>query len=120
MSGHSKIASASDLGISLRSVNDLPDVLVASHQHGGLILAETDLCPEFFDLRTGLAGEVLQKFVNYRAKVAIVVSSRDSHGDRFSELMHEHRTHPFVRFFVSADEAKAWFRGSSPNAREEK
>jgi hypothetical protein len=120
MSGHGKIASASDLGISLRSVKDLPDLLVASHEHGGLILAEADMCPEFFDLRTGLAGEVLQKFVNYHAKIAIVVASRDAHGERFSELMYEHRTHPFVRFFVSDDEAKTWFRGSNPNAREDK
>ena len=30
------------------------------------------LAPEFFDLRTGLAGEALQKFVNYRVQVAVV------------------------------------------------
>lgn len=30
------------------------------------------LAPEFFRLSTGLAGEVLQKFVNYGCRVAIV------------------------------------------------
>jgi len=30
----------------------------------GIILREEDLAPEFFDLRSGLAGELLQKFVN--------------------------------------------------------
>src|SRR5690554_4491190 len=30
------------------------------------------LAPEFFELRTGLAGDALQKFVNYRVQVAVV------------------------------------------------
>ena len=30
------------------------------------------LPPEFFALRTGVAGEVLQKFVNYRLRLAVV------------------------------------------------
>jgi hypothetical protein len=31
----------------------------------GVIVSEANLLPEFFDLRTRLAGEILQKFVNY-------------------------------------------------------
>jgi len=30
------------------------------------------LDPAFFQLRTGLAGEILQKFVNYRVRLAIL------------------------------------------------
>ncbi len=30
------------------------------------------LDPAFFDLRTGVAGEIVQKFVNYRIRLAIV------------------------------------------------
>lgn len=37
-----------------------------------LIVYSGDLSPDFFDLRTGLAGEVLQKFSNYRMRLAIV------------------------------------------------
>src|SRR5690554_5524367 len=37
-----------------------------------IILNKPALCEEFFDLRTGLAGEILQKFINYHIKVAIV------------------------------------------------
>lgn len=29
------------------------------------------VCEEFFILSTGLAGEILQKFINYQAKIAI-------------------------------------------------
>lgn len=37
-----------------------------------LILPKESLSEDFFRLSTGLAGEVLQKFVNYGMKVAIV------------------------------------------------
>lgn len=30
------------------------------------------LAPEFFDLRTGVAGDIAQKFVNYHVRLAIV------------------------------------------------
>jgi len=96
--------------IAIRSVKDIPEALGASLRHGGLILTENDLCPEFFDLRTGLAGDVLQKFVNYRAKAAIVIADPRAHGERFSELAREHRTHGIVRFFTTEHEAKTWLR----------
>lgn len=92
----------------IRSVKDIPDALVASVQQGGLILSEADLCPEFFDLRTGLAGELLQKFVNYGARLAIVLSDSKAYGERFSELVYEHRTHPAIRFFGSESDARQW------------
>ena len=112
MPDNSKYAPASAPGIAIRSANDISDVLMASLQNSGLILTESELCPEFFDLSTGLAGEALQKFVNYQARVAIVVPDRDSHGDRFRELMHEHRRHPLVRFYTSVEEAAAWLGGN--------
>ncbi|MBI3235983.1 MAG: DUF4180 domain-containing protein [Bacteroidetes bacterium] len=37
-----------------------------------VILYEKNITPDFFDLKTGLAGEVLQKFSNYRIGLAIV------------------------------------------------
>jgi hypothetical protein len=37
-----------------------------------IIIYERNLHADFFDLKTRLAGEVLQKFSNYRVKVAIV------------------------------------------------
>lgn len=37
-----------------------------------IILNKSAICEEFFDLKTRLAGEVLQKFINYHIKIAIV------------------------------------------------
>ena len=37
-----------------------------------LILMDYHFAPEFFELRTKIAGEILQKFSNYRVKMAII------------------------------------------------
>jgi hypothetical protein len=37
-----------------------------------IILHEKNITPAFFDLKTGVAGEVLQKFSNYRVRLVIV------------------------------------------------
>ncbi len=37
-----------------------------------LILRQEQIAPDFFDLKTGIAGEVLQKFTSYNFRVAIV------------------------------------------------
>lgn len=39
---------------------------------GALMLPKAALTEDFFSLRTGLAGEILQKFVNYYMKLAII------------------------------------------------
>ena len=77
--GH-RILIASDSGISIRSVSDIPDVIAACIGADGLILTEDDLAREFFDLRTGLAGELFQKFVNYKLRMAIVLQDPEAYG----------------------------------------
>ena len=79
--------------LKIHTASDIPDALTHSIDKGGLILDESQLSADFFDLRTGLAGEVLQKFTQYRALLAIVVTDPHAHGSRFGELIHEHRTH---------------------------
>ncbi|MFY9571309.1 MAG: DUF4180 domain-containing protein, partial [Blastocatellia bacterium] len=74
----------------------------------GLILTENDLATEFFDLRSGLAGELFQRFINYKLRIAIVLPDASAHGERFSELADEHRSHTMIRFVSSTDEARAW------------
>jgi hypothetical protein len=94
----------------VESVGDTHRLLEASLQQPAatVLLLESDLGPGFFDLRTGLAGDLLQKFVNFRIPLAIVVEEPGGHGERFRELAREHRTHPLARFFTSELEARTW------------
>jgi hypothetical protein len=102
------ILTSTESAISLRTSADVSGVVGACFGADGLLLTEDALGPQFFDLRTGLAGEALQKFVNYRVRVAIVVATPEAHGERFVELAREHATHPMVRFFTTEDAARAW------------
>ena len=108
MNEERKILVASDSGICIRSLGDISDALGACLGSKGLILTESDLAPEFFDLRSGLAGETFQKFINYQVRVAIVLPDPSAYGERLSELAYEHRLHSVIRFVRSRDEARAW------------
>ena len=108
MNQERRILIASDEGISIQSVRDISDAISTCFGAAGLILSEKDLAQEFFDLRTGLAGEVFQKFINYQIRVAIVLPNPDAYGERFSELAYEHASHPMIRFVPSEEEARAW------------
>jgi Domain of unknown function (DUF4180) len=103
-----RILVASDSGLSIRSFSDISDALGACIGSAGLVLTEKDLAPEFFDLRSGLAGELFQKTTNYRLRVAIVLPDPEVYGERFSELAYEHTSHSMIRFVRSKDEAQAW------------
>jgi Domain of unknown function (DUF4180) len=103
-----RILIASDSGISIRSFKDIPDAIASCFGTDGLILTEDDLAQEFFDLRSGLAGELFQKFINYKLRVAIVLPDPEAYGERISELAYEHKSHNTIRFVRSKDEAEAW------------
>jgi hypothetical protein len=54
---------------------DLLDLMMTAwyeHNCGSLIVYKESLPVEFFDLKTGVAGELLQKCSNYRMKFAVV------------------------------------------------
>ncbi|MFC3833046.1 MULTISPECIES: DUF4180 domain-containing protein [Deinococcus] len=102
------IATARDLRVPVLTWAEVNTVVGAALGVDGLILTEHDVAPEFFDLRSGLAGETFQKFTNYRVPVAVVVPDAAAYGGRFAELVHEHRRHPLIRIVSSEAEARAW------------
>lgn len=108
MNEERSIIIASDAGISIQSFADISNAIGACIGAAGLILTETDLAKEFFDLRSGLAGELFQTFTNYKVRVALVVPNPKVYGERFAELAYEHESHNVIRFVHSAAEANAW------------
>ena len=110
MSAHdlSGVGSAAELGLRIDGLKDIQDILGAVYGLDGLILLEDDLGPEFFRLGSGVAGELFQKFVNFRLPVALVLRDFTAYGERFAELAHEHSRHPGVRFFHTEAEARRW------------
>jgi hypothetical protein len=108
MNKDSRIIIASDSGIYIRSFTDISNAIGTCIGTDGLILMENDLAPEFYNLRSGLAGELFQKFINYKIRMVIVLPDPEAYGERFGELAYEHTSHNMIRFLRSLDEAKAW------------
>lgn len=70
-----EIAVVSSSEIIITDVQSALDFMVTVKYETGcnrMILYKAAICEEFFDLRTRLAGEILQKFINYHVKIAIV------------------------------------------------
>ncbi|GAA5512122.1 hypothetical protein Dcar01_00836 [Deinococcus carri] len=108
-----RIRTAGELGVALRTPADVGELIGAAYDLDGLILTEADLAPEFFRLRSGLAGEAFQKFTNYRIRVALVLPDFAAHGERFAELAHEHAAHSLIRFLQTEEEARNWLEASA-------
>ncbi|MFB6365346.1 DUF4180 domain-containing protein [Paenibacillus elgii] len=73
-----------------------------------LLLHAEALSDDFFNLRTGLAGEMLQKFVNYRVKAALIITNELTVKGRFKEMLAEANKGNDFRVFGSVGEAEAW------------
>jgi hypothetical protein len=87
---------------SLRDLKDAIEAIgTANSQSADLVVVPMEnLDPKFFSLRTGLAGEIIQKFVTYRLRLAIV-------GD-FSELTEESASLRDFMFEANQGES-VWF-----------
>lgn len=73
--GNSRVAVVHSPDIIFTEIQDALDLMAAvRHLHGcdKIVVNKLNICDGFFDLKTGLAGAILQKFTNYRMKIAIV------------------------------------------------
>lgn len=73
-SSNSKTAELTDRSFIINDAQDVLDLIadIGMNDCNRLIINRSNLNPDFFDLKSGLAGEILQKFSNYRSKLAIV------------------------------------------------
>lgn len=69
-----KIAKLKGTGIIINNLQDAIDVLGnASYlQAKAVVIEEHQIASSFFNLKTGFAGDVLQKYSNYQMKLAII------------------------------------------------
>lgn len=73
--GGKNIAIVSGGEVIIEDVQSALDLIATVHYQADserIVLNKALLNESFFDLKTRLAGEILQKFINYRVKVAIV------------------------------------------------
>lgn len=104
---NSLIAEIQADGIIIRTAEDGLDLLGNTYYQGfeRMILHAKNMSPEFFDLKNGLAGEILQKFSNYRMRLVIVGDFSAYTGKAIRDFMFESNKGKLVQFLPSLEEA---------------
>ena len=73
--GNSKVAVIESPDILINNTQDALD-LMATIRHmydcDKMVVNKSSVIESFFDLKTGIAGEILQKYTNYNMKIAMV------------------------------------------------
>lgn len=70
-----------------------------------IIIHEKNLTPDFFDLKNGIAGDILQKFSNYRVRLAIVGNFAKYTKKSVIAFIHESNRGKQINFAGSLEEA---------------
>jgi hypothetical protein len=95
----------------IENESDALDLVAACGEyqiHRLLIYAE-NVSEDFFHLRTGLAGAVLQKFANYSIKLAAVLTPDLVNQGHFREMVLEaNRSNQNFHVFYEREKAEEW------------
>ena len=91
----------------IASVQDALDLLGNADYQGAqkIMIKREHLHPDFFDLQTKLAGEIMQKIVNYYKQLAVVGDFRDLTRKSWLDFMYESNKTGRIYFAESTQEA---------------
>jgi len=97
------IAEIIDDGIILKNVQDFLDI-AANIQSRTLLFYKENIVPEFFDLKTKIAGDILQKASNYRIRIGIIGNFENIKSKSLNDFIYESNKTGEVLFKVSIEE----------------
>ena len=105
--GNKKIAEVIADSVLIHSPEDALQLLVDLYyqEFDKVIIQEKNIIPSFFDLKTGIAGELLQKFSNYRMQLAIIGNFSQYTGKSIKDFIYESNKGKLVNFLSSVQEA---------------
>ena len=66
-----------------------------------IVVHEKNVAPEFFDLKTRLAGEILQKFINYQMRLIIVGDFNKYPGQSLKDFIYESNKGKHINFLAA-------------------
>lgn len=69
-----------------------------------IILHEKNITPDFFDLKTGIAGELLQKFSNYRVRLVIAGDFSKYENKSIRDFIYESNKGGQINFLATSAE----------------
>ena len=103
-----KIAELKKGSMKVTSSQDILDIMANANDQESTsqVIYEEDLGHKFFALKTGLAGEILQKYSNYRNSVAIVGDSSNVESKSLRDFIYESNKTGRISFVSNIESAK--------------
>ncbi|MGS2741723.1 DUF4180 domain-containing protein [Sinomicrobium sp. M5D2P17] len=95
----------------ITNAQDALDIMMNSIYQGSerIIILKKHLVPEFFELKTGIAGDILQKFSNYNARLAIVGDFKHVTSKSLKDFIRESNKMGRINFVNTPEEAREVF-----------
>jgi hypothetical protein len=102
-----KIAELFSDDILINTTEDGLDLLGNLYYQGfdRIVMNEKNITPDFFDLKNGIAGEILQKFSTYRVRLAIVGDFSNYTSKSLRDFIFESNKGRHINFVGSTAEA---------------
>lgn len=102
-----KIAEVTSADIIINNTEDGLNLLGNAYYQGfdRVVINERNITPVFFDLKSGVAGEILQKFSNYRVRLAIVGDFSNYESKSLKDFIYESNKSRHIIFVTSTTEA---------------
>ena len=109
--GKAMVAEVSANDMLLTTSEDANDLLGNAYYQGfdGMIISADKISPRFFDLKTRLAGEILQKFSTFQMRLAIVGDFSTFTSESLKSFIYESNRGGLIHFSPTTNDALAWF-----------
>lgn len=109
--GKAMVAEVAAYEMLLAIPEDVNDLLGNAYYQGfdGMIISADKISPRFFDLKTRLAGEILQKFSTFRMRLAIVGNFSTFTSESLKSFIYESNRGSLIHFSPTTADAVAWF-----------
>lgn len=90
---NSKVAMVDSTDIIIHDVQDALDLMASiSYNNNGcnkIMIYKSNITEDFFDLKTRIAGNVLQKYANYNVKLAIIGDFDEYNSKSLKDFIYE-------------------------------
>lgn len=102
-----EIAEITGDGIVLRNTQDAVDIIGNCSYQGShkIIIRAANINPDFFNLKTKVAGDILEKFSTYRAQLAIVGDFSGYDSKSLKDFIFESNKTGRINFVPTLDDA---------------
>lgn len=109
--GKAMVAEVAANDMLLTVPEDVNDLLGNAYYQGfdGMIISADKISPRFFDLKTMLAGEILQKFSTFRMRLAVVGDFSVFPSESLKSFIYESNRGGLIHFSPTTADALAWF-----------